>query len=56
MEMETPFFTFVIGAAILTSCDPNDYNWLDQSYALDPSKVYQSHSNRFHFGLAGLLN
>lgn len=56
MEMEAPFFTFVVGAAILTSCDPNDYNWLHQSYALDPSKVYQSHSHRFHFGLAVLLN
>lgn len=56
MEMKNPSFTFAMGAAIMTPCGPNGYNWLDQSYALDPSKAYQSFPNWFHFGLGALLN
>lgn len=45
METENPSFTFATGAAILTPYGPDGYNWLDQSYAPNPGKAYQSHSH-----------
>lgn len=41
MEMENLSFTFAMGTAIFTPYGPSGYNWLDQSYALNPTKAYQ---------------